>query len=280
MTTPLLTPAQIQQFQTDGYVFPVPVLPIEQANTIRAELEAFEATQGGKLSAAQRNKSFMLFKWIDELIHDARVLDPIEQLIGPNILCWNTIFWIKDVGSKSFISWHQDTTYWGLSSRNVVTAWLALSPATIESGCMKVMPGSHEGDVLRHEDTFDDDNMLTRGQTIIAGINEARAVYMPLATGEMSLHNYRAAHGSGPNLANDRRIGLSMHFMPTETEQIVGDWDTAALVRGEDKHKNFVHVPRPSRDFDPELVPVHEKANTALREVLYAGARMKNGKMG
>lgn len=274
-----LTTSQIEQFRNDGYVYPVPVLPAPQANAIRAELESFEASQGGKLQSSQRNKAFMIFKWLDELIHDPRVLDPIEQLIGPNILCWNSIFWIKDVGSHSFISWHQDTTYWGLSSRNVVTAWLALSPATIQSGCMKVLPGSHHGDVMPHKDTDDDDNMLTRGQTITSGVDESRAIYMPLATGEMSLHNYRAAHGSGPNLADDRRIGVSMHFMPTETEQIVGNWDTAALVRGHDNYNHFTHVPRPSCDFDPKLMPLHEKANIALREVLYAGAQVANNKL-
>lgn len=275
-----LSSKQIDQFEREGYVFPVPVLSAGEAQDLRNQLETFEASQDGVLKAGQRNKSFMLFKWLDELIHDTRVLDPIEQLIGPNILCWNTIFWIKDVGSKSFISWHQDVTYWGLSSRNVITAWMALSPATVESGCMKVMPRTHDGEVLNHEDTFDDDNMLTRGQTITAGVDDERAVHMPLAPGEMSLHNYRLAHGSGPNLADDRRIGVSMHFMPTETQQIVGSWDTAALVRGVDDYKHFVSVPRPARDFDPESVELHEKAALALREVMYAGAKLNTAKLG
>jgi hypothetical protein len=69
-----------------------------------------------------------------EEARDPRVLDPVEQLIGPDILCWSTIFWIKDAGSKSFVSWHQDNTYWGLSSRNVVTAWFAISEASVDAG--------------------------------------------------------------------------------------------------------------------------------------------------
>ena len=74
---------------------------------------------------------------------------------------------------------------------------------------------------------------------------------MPLQPGQMSIHNYRAAHASGPNTGADRRIGVSMHFMPVVTEQVVGDWDSAALVRGQDPHRAFEHTPKPARDLDP-----------------------------
>jgi len=269
-----LTAQQLAQYRRDGYVCPVAVMPAAEAAGLRRKLEAFEATQGGALEAVQRSRAFLLFKWLDDLIRDARVLDPIEQLIGPDILCWSTIFWIKDAGSKSFVSWHQDNTYWGLSSRNVVTAWFAISPASVEAGCMKVMPGTHTGATLSHEDTYDSDNMLTRGQSI-RGIDEARAVSMPLAAGEMSLHNYCLAHGSGPNISPDRRIGVSMHFMPPETKQVVGAWDCAALVRGTDRHGNFAHTPVPARDLDPVAVAFHARAAGAMREVLYAGAEKK-----
>jgi hypothetical protein len=273
-----LSAQQVEQYRRDGYVCPVPVMSAAEASGLRRQLESFEATQGGKLEAGQRSRSYLLFKWLGDLIRDPRVLDPVEQLIGPDILCWSTIFWIKDAGSKSFVSWHQDNTYWGLSSRNVVTAWFAISPASLEAGCMKVMPGTHLGDALAHEDTYDENNMLTRGQSI-RGLDEARAVYMPLGAGEMSLHNYCAAHGSGPNLSPDRRIGVSMHFMPPATKQVVGSWDCAALVRGEDRYGNFERAPVPARDFDPEAVAFHAKAAKAMRDVLYAGAQRKLGRL-
>lgn len=217
-----LSAEQVAQYHRDGYVCPVPVMPAAEALGRRKQLEAYEATQGGKLQAAQRSRAFLLFKWLDDLIRDPRVLDPVEQLIGPDILCWSTIFWIKDAGSKSFVSWHQD-------------------------------------------------NMLTRGQAIKA-IDESRAVSMPLGAGEMSIHNYCLAHGSGPNLSGDRRIGVSMHFMPPQTRQIVGQWDCAALVHGEDRYGHFVPTPVPARDFDPVAVAFHAQAAKAMRDALYAGA--------
>jgi hypothetical protein len=265
---------QVSQYQHEGYVSPVPVMPASEAAGLRKQLEAVEARQGGQLEAVQRSRAYLLFKWLDDLIRDARVLDPVEQLIGPDILCWSSIFWIKDAGSKSFVSWHQDNTYWGLSSRNVVTAWFAISEASVEAGCMKVMPGTHQGKTLAHEDTYDENNMLTRGQSI-RGLDESRAAYMPLRSGEMSLHNYCLAHGSGPNLSLDRRIGVSMHFMPPGTKQVVGSWDCAALVRGEDRFGHFERTPVPARDFDPEAVAFHAKASKAMRDVLYAGAEKK-----
>jgi len=269
-----LTEQQTAQYRSEGYVCPVPVMPASEAAGLRRRLEGFEATQGGRLEAGQRSRAFLLFKWLDDLIRDPRVLDPIEQLIGPDILCWSTIFWIKDAGSKSFVSWHQDTTYGGLSSRNVVTAWFAISAASVEAGCMKVMPGTHLGDALAHEDTYDENNMLTRGQSI-QGLEESRAAHMPLQAGEMSLHNYCLAHGSGPNLSADRRIGVSMHFMPPQTKQVVGAWDCAALVRGEDRYGHFAHTPVPARDLDPPAVAFHARAAGAMRDVLYAGAARK-----
>ncbi|MBT6093403.1 MAG: phytanoyl-CoA dioxygenase family protein [Rhodospirillaceae bacterium] len=271
--------ADISQFQEQGYICPVPVLQADDVAALRGQLEAVEASQGGSLEPPQRNKAHLLFKWIDDLIRDPRILDPVSQLIGEDLLCWNTLFWIKEAGSESFISWHQDTRYWGLSSEQVVTAWLALSPASIESGCMRVMPGSHIGDVLPHEDRYDENNMLTRGQEITDGVDDDKAVYMPLEPGQMSVHNYRLAHASGPNNAPDRRIGLSMHFMPPDTAQIVGEWDSAALVRGEDKFHHFEPTPVPTGDFDPPAVAFHARATRAIRDVLYADAAQNTEKL-
>lgn len=274
-----LSQRQVEQFKRDGYVFPIDILDADEVADLRRRLEAREALQGGKIEPGQRAKSHLLFKWLDDLIRDPRILDPVEQLIGPNILCWNTIFWIKDVGSKSFVSWHQDNRYWGLSSPEVVTAWLALSPASLESGCMRVMPGTHIGDVLPHEDKYDDANMLTRGQEITEGVDDDHAVHMPLEIGQMSFHNYRLAHASDANNATDRRIGVSMHFMPTDTQQIVGEWDSAALVRGEDTFGNFAPTPIPEMDFDPVAMAFHVRAQKAQSDVLYTGAAVNTKKL-
>ena len=267
-----LTPDAIAQFIRDGYYFPVKILDDQQVATCRKNLEAYERTQGQPIGGAQRNKAHLLFKWIDDLMRHPAILNAVEDLIGPDLLCWNTFFWNKEAGSDTFVSWHQDLRYWGLNTNDLVTVWLALSPATLESGCMRVLPGSHRGELLPHKDEYRPDNMLTRGQEIEVEVDESKTVAMPLAPGEVSLHNVRLAHASGPNRSSDRRIGLSLHYMPTNTKQIVSEWDSAALVRGEDRYGHFAHTPRPAQDFDPAVVPFHQKATDAVRQVLFTDA--------
>jgi hypothetical protein len=268
----VLTADAIAQFTQDGFYFPIKILDDQQVAACRTHLEDFERTQGEPIGGVQRNKAHLLFKWIDDLMRHSTILDAVEDLIGPDLLCWNTFFWNKEAGSDTFVSWHQDLRYWGLDTNDLVTVWLALSPATLESGCMRVLPGSHQGDLLPHKDEYRPDNMLTRGQEIEVEVDESKTVAMPLQPGEVSLHNVRLAHASSPNRSSERRIGLSLHYMPTCTKQVVGEWDSAALVRGEDRFGHFAHTPRPTKDFDPAVAPFHQKATDAVRQVLFTDA--------
>ena len=245
----------------------------------RASLEAVEAKQGGQLFASQRPKFHLVFKWLDDLIRARHVLDPIEQLIIANTLSWNTLFWIKGAKSVSFVSWHRDDHCWCLSSPKVVTAWLALSPAQAEIGCMRVMPRTHVGEILSHDNTYNEDNMLTRGQAITECVDDRTAVHMPLELGHMSIHNYRLAHASGLNQVAVQRIGVSIHFMPTYTKQVVGEWDTATLVRGNDPYRSFGHTPRVSHDMDTAVLPFQAKAAQAISQILYHCAEANTGKL-
>ena len=268
----ILSAAAIEQYKRDGYCFPLKVLDDGEVAANRVQLERFEGAQGKPLGGAQRNKSHLLFKWVDDLMRHEKILDAVEDLIGPDLLCWNTLFWIKEAGSESYVSWHQDLRYWGLDTNDLVSVWLALSPASLESGCMHVLPGSHKGELLPHKDEYEPDNLLTRGQEIAVEVDDEKTVAMPLAPGQISLHNVRLAHASGPNRAADRRIGLSLHYMPTSTQQLVGAWDSAALVRGEDRFGHFEQAPRPTKDFDPVAVAFHQQATNAVREILFTDA--------
>lgn len=276
----VLSEDAIARYRREGNFFPIPILRENEVADLRGRLEAFEAAQGQPIQGGHRNKSHLLFKWLDDLIRDPRILDAVEDIIGPDILCWNTIFWIKEARSPSFVSWHQDLNYWGLDAKDLVTAWLALSPATVESGCMRVLPGSHARDMLPHADTFHEDNMLTRGQEIAVEIDEGQSVAMALAPGEMSIHNVRIAHASGPNSSDDRRIGISLHYMPTRSRQLAGDWDSAALVRGTDGYRHFAPTPVPTCDMDPVAVAFHDRAVAALRDILYRDAEQVTGHIG
>ena len=269
----------LRQFQEEGYYSPVDVILAEEVREYRARVEEFEAAQGAPLGGLQRNKTHLLFKWLDDLVHDDRIVDIMEDILGPDILCWNTLVWTKEPGTGQYVSWHQDSNYWGLAGGEVVTAWLAFSEASEEAGCMRVLPGTHLGPPLKHEDLYHENNMLTRGQEITQGIDESHAVTMPLKPGQMSLHNIRLAHASGPNLSNDRRMGISFHYMPAKAMQSVGQWDSAALVRGEDRFNHFEHTPRVAVEGDADAAAYHAKAAEAVRQVLYHGAENMTAKL-
>ncbi|MGI9336427.1 MAG: phytanoyl-CoA dioxygenase family protein [Gammaproteobacteria bacterium] len=267
----LLTEDQIAQFRRDGYHAPLRVVSKERAEDMRRRLEACEAEQGGPLKGSLRFKSHLLFKWLNDLIRNPVVLDAVEDLIGPNILVWSTDWWIKEARSPSFVSWHQDSQYWGLDTSKLVTVWVALSPSTVRSGCMRVLPGSHLGPDLPHRDTYHDDNMLTRGQEIYDGIDESRTVNLEVMPGEAAIFAFRIAHASHPNASDDRRIGMAIRYLPPDARQTRAERDIASLVRGEDTFGNFEHEPVPVTDFDPPVVEFHARAEEARRKILYAG---------
>jgi non-haem Fe2+, alpha-ketoglutarate-dependent halogenase len=271
----LLTQQQIDQFWRDGCIFPVRAMSEDAALEIRQRLEAFEAKSGGPLKGDLRHKSHLLFSWLGDLVRHEKIVDAIEDLYGPDLLCWSTNFFIKEARNPAFVSWHQDSTYWGLDRPDVVTAWIALTPSNRANGAMGFIPGTHTGDQIPHRDTFAQNNLLTRGQEVAVEVDESRAVTIELQPGEMSLHHVRLVHGSPPNPSADRRIGFAIRYIPTTVAQVAGE-DSATLVRGEDRHHHFEHEPRPTTDMNPEFVALHREITERNARILYRGTTVKS----
>jgi len=244
-----LSADQISHYKDSGYVFPIQVLDDAEVVAYRSRLEAVEAGETGA-AGHLKFKPHLVFTFLDDLIRHPKILDAVEGVIGPNILCWGTNFFTKEPKTANFISWHQDLTYWGLDPADIVTAWVALSPATVESGCMRFVPGSHKMEVVPHNDTFSEDNMLTRGLEV----NENDAVDIELKPGDMSLHHVKLIHGSNANQSDERRIGFAIRYIPAYVRQVVGEKDSAVLVRGVDREGNFEHETPPTIDLDPAAI--------------------------
>lgn len=260
-----LSTMAIRQYEQHGYYAPVRALSTAEAADVRRRLEDYERVSGG-LSGPLRHKTHLLFTFLNDLIRHPGILDPVEDLIGPNILCWGTSFFIKEARNPSFVSWHQDSTYWGLEPPDIVTAWVAISESTLENGAMRVIPDSHIGEQMAHRDTFARDNLLSRGQEIAVDVDDSTAVDLVLQPGEMSLHHVRLIHGSEPNPSARRRIGFAIRYLPTHVRQTVGERDFATLVRGVDTYHNFEAEQRPqadmseaARDFHARVTGVHEQ---------------------
>ena len=236
-----------RDFDRDGYVSGVRVLSGEDTVRHRDALENIEAAEG-QLHYKAKMHTVMTSPY--ELATHKTVLDVVEALIGPDILLYDVTYVIKEPQTDAFVSWHQDLTFWGLSDDAVVTMWLALSPATEASGCMRMIPGSHKNGLLEH-DTFDDDkNVLLQSQTV-HGVDEAQAVLCPLQPGEASFHHGWVLHASMPNRSDDRRIGLNVQYLAPHVRQTKHNVDSAMLVRGEDKFSHFHEDIPADADFDP-----------------------------
>ena len=278
----LIDDAALKKYREDGFISPIRIFSTEEAAQLRAAIEAVEAERGpvfredrkrpgDPFQGSYRFKSHLLFKWLADVVRDPRLLDVVEPLTGPDILCWTTHWFIKESSSVNYVSWHQDSNYWGVESDKFVSAWLAVSPATEESGCIRLLPGSHRGPKLDHVDTWEKDNMLTRGQTIM-DVDETKAIKLELQPGEIALFDYRLAHASHANQSGDRRIGIGIRYIPPTAWQTLADWDCASLVRGQDTHGHFELEPEPTCDFDPAAVALHQKADKEQRKIYYQGA--------
>jgi ectoine hydroxylase-related dioxygenase (phytanoyl-CoA dioxygenase family) len=234
-----------------------------------------EAADGGSLARASNQKPHIVHPWMADLVRRPEILDPVESVLGPDILLWGAGFFAKNPHDGKIVSWHQDSTYWGLSEPEIVTAWVAFTPSTVQSGCMRVVPGTHTTDQVAHRDTHAANNLLSRGQEIAVEVNEAEAVDLVLAPGEMSLHHVRLFHGSGVNAAPHRRIGLALRYIPTRIRQTVGSEDSATLVRGEDRYGHFIAEPRPARENDPACLAFHAAMVERTNGILYRGAAQR-----
>jgi non-heme Fe2+,alpha-ketoglutarate-dependent halogenase len=263
----------VRQFNDQGYYAPIRALTSDEAANLRSRLENFEADNSG-LTAGLRNKPHLLLTWLDGLVRHPGVLDAVEQVIGPNILAWGSSFFIKEPRNPSFVSWHQDSTYWGLEPADIVTAWVALSESTPENGAMRVIPGSHKLDQAPHRDTFAADNLLSRGQEIMVEVDESKAVELPLQPGEMSLHHVRLIHGSEPNPSTKRRIGFAIRYVPTYVRQAAGMRDSATLVRGVDEYRHFEPEQRPEFDMAPAAQAHHAEVMARINQVLMRDTRL------
>jgi non-haem Fe2+, alpha-ketoglutarate-dependent halogenase len=244
-----LTDEQVIFFREEGYIYPFTAISKEEAQSFVERLDSYDAILGEETQKQLKIKAHVAAPWLSELACNKNILDAVESLIGPDILLFGASMFSKKGPDTRFVSWHQDAAYYGLDPQEEVTCWLGLTDADIENGCMRVMPCSHLGADAEHEETYDAQNMLGRGQTIRA-VDENKAVYMPVKAGQFSIHHERTWHASSPNPSTRRRVGMAFFYMPAHTQSILGR-RTATLVRGQDRYGYWDPEPYPAKDLDP-----------------------------
>jgi len=262
-----LSQVEVDAFHRDGYYAPVDVFSIDEARRWRADLEAFEATlPPGPVSAGNRRKLHVRCPWARDLVGDPRLLDVMESILGPDILVFTSTFFIKEPGTDAITAWHQDATYFGLQPYEHVTAWVALSDASIEAGCMEFIPGSHRWGQLEHGRDALPGTINAGARSISQSFDTSTAVFAPLKTGQVSLHHTLIAHNSPPNGSNDRRIGFGISYIPTHCRHSGSKRMSAMLVRGVDRHGHFDLEDDPRTLSAAAQAEAHDRAYTRYRE--------------
>lgn len=196
-----LSQTQIDRYRDVGFLGGIPVLTPAEVATLRAELEAYEKTQGKPLDFPERAEPYLLFNWANTLVHHPRVLDAVEDAIGPDILVYHTTVWIKEPNTDARVFWHQDDAYFHLDPPEQVAAWVALSEAGEREGCMRMLPASHRDGLWAHSDKPVPESLARRGQNIGDDLPDDAGQLVPLRAGEMSFHNTHTVHSSGPTAA-------------------------------------------------------------------------------
>ncbi|WP_298296993.1 phytanoyl-CoA dioxygenase family protein [uncultured Litoreibacter sp.] len=270
------------QYWQDGFLFPVPVMDPAEAAEMRAELEQIErdwldADLPLPLNTYKRVNANIVMPLAHRIAMHPGVLDVVEGVLGPDILVFSAEFFIKEPRTTQIVSMHQDLTYWGLGAVDgLVTAWVALSPATPASGCMDFVRGSHKDAILPHEDTFDANNLLSRGQEVAVDVDEADKVNIEIHPGQMSLHHGLTIHGSGPNVSDDRRIAAVIRYMRPDIVPAEGRTE-AMLARGSDTSGRATLLPAPQANFEPAALALYEDVRQAQAKVMMDGAATNKG---
>ena len=268
----MLSDKELKDYNDNGFVAPIDVLTLEEAEQIKKEIEHIEKKWPEELVGLGRNNVHYISPTFDQVCHNSKILDAVESIIGKDILVGGTTLFIKDPDKKGFVSWHQDAKYIGFEPFNWVTAWLAITDANEENGCMRMWSGSHKEKIKDHKDTYDQNNLLTRGQTV-QDVPIEKTTPNILKAGQLSLHHPMIVHGSGPNKSNQRRIGFVIQsYIGTNVDQVLGKV-FVQQARGKDKFKYHKHTKRPVELMGKKDIELKNKANEELSKIFYKDAK-------
>ena len=251
-----LTAEQIDRYNTQGFVQPFDIFPGDEIAAIRDRIDRHMDDLGAEgaygINCYQARLSSL---W--DIATDPRILDHVEDLIGPNILCWATAILSKKPHDPKAVPWHQDASFWALSPARTVTVWLAIDDADEANSAMRFIPGTHDKGALPVATTEGGTNVFHKGTA------NADAMGTPftnnLKAGQISMHADMLVHGSRANVSDRRRCGFTLRYCPPEVritdetwargvEAILcrgdaGDWRTHPRPRNDDITKtNSPHV--------------------------------------
>ena len=269
-----LTDQQVIQYNKEGYIAPIDALTKEQALDARKEIELIEKEMPDEINKSGRYNVHLISPKLDEIVHNSKILDAVEKIIGRDILVCSSTLFIKDPDQKGFVSYHQDSKYIGLEPHNWVTAWVAITDSNEENGCMRMWPGSHKDNLKDHDQKFNEGNLLTRGQTV-KNVPKEKTTPLVLTAGQMSLHHPTTVHGSDINKSDDRRIGFVIQsYIGANVKQVLGK-NSVQIARGKDDFNFHEKIGRTKSLMNEDDIKLKKQENDYLQEIFYKDSSKK-----
>jgi non-haem Fe2+, alpha-ketoglutarate-dependent halogenase len=273
---------QVSQWKRDGFLSPFPLLADHELQRCRQGVERYEAWLGSPINAHPdmkwRSMPYLLLPWAAALARDPRILDRVEDLLGPDILIFTSTFFIKEPHSPTIAAWHQDSTYYGLEPKEEVAVWVALTEASAAAGCMEALSFHGRPRQLGHVSRVVKNSVNRASQVITEPFDDSAPVAMPLRPGWFSMHHGLCPHRSGPNTSSHRRIGLGFNYIPTRARPSGSIRQAALLVRGSDRYGHFQSADWPREELGQAEVAMHERAMSLYRDA-YLEEEAKHAKL-
>jgi hypothetical protein len=244
----ILSEDQRDAYDTLGFVDRVGVYTRHEIDLLRPRfdrlLQATAEDGGGGYSVQNMHTTC---ETLYDMLMEPRILDAVEDLIGPDIVCWSTHCFCKQPGDGKAVSWHQDAPYWGLTPTRTVTVWVAIDDVDAGNGALQLIPGSHRhGAIPMRQSAPEEDNVLWL--TTEGWERYGAPVVNTLAAGEMSIHADLLVHGSERNRSTRRRCALAIRYCTPEVRQTGNHRTPSVICRGSDPGSYWRHFPRPDGD--------------------------------
>lgn len=222
-----LTSEQIELYRRDGFVAHRNFLSAEElAELKQAVLETVEQMgnrrvgTGGRDIEAEDNYYDKVFTqrlnlWpindtVKRYMLSPKLGEMLKTLEGVNFRVWHDQALIKEpYGNPT--AWHLDNPYWSFYSRQSISIWIALEPATYHNGCMWFIPGTHK---MATFDNVPIGQNLSDLFKVYSEMKEIDPVGVPMEPGDCSFHNGLTAHGAGANMTRGLRIAMTCAYMP------------------------------------------------------------------
>lgn len=248
---------ELKHYQDHGFIFPIKLFSEEKARDIKLLYEnEYNQINSKALKIESKFKSHLIFKFLNDIIKEETILKYVREVIGNDILCWNSIIFSKPKDSGKYVGWHRDKEYWNLANDNVVTVSIAITESNLKNGCLKIYKGKIEK--LEYVIEKDKKNMLARGQNALINENDKNIQNIELKPGEGAIFNQNCIHGSDKNNSNSDRILIAIRYISTDNSTY-NNHKTATLVSGVDKYNFYEKEPVPRMSFDKKSLNFHSK---------------------